>query len=194
MKTGEFPLSIPDLTEELIKIGVIQHPDPVLSKIADAVEIKRDELQFLFETLSDSLNKVSSLYDFTNGIGIAAPQLGISKRAVLFGDRLNELIFVANPNWVATSTENDKRYEGCLSCWKCRGLVRRQTSVEVEGFDQRGNRINLCLRYVLARMAQHECDHLNGIIYPQRMDSGDSLIDLKQYETVKRSRHQPAFS
>jgi peptide deformylase len=113
-----------------------------------------------------------------NGAGLAAPQIGVPLQAVIFGVERNprypdaepvpytELV---NPVLTPLSDEVEEDWEGCLSVPGLRGLVPRYRHLRYEGFDPRGRRIRREVSGFHARVAQHECDHLAGILYPMRM-------------------------
>lgn len=112
------------------------------------------------------------------GIGIAAPQIGCNLRVVIFGfeDNLRypredsiPLTILINPVIKVLSAEMEDGWEGCLSVPGLRGLVPRYTNIEYSGFEPDGNRIIRIAEGFHARVVQHECDHLDGILYPQRM-------------------------
>jgi len=113
-----------------------------------------------------------------NGAGLAAPQIGVSQRVVIFGVQSNprypdaeEVPFtvLVNPKLVMLTREVDEDWEGCLSVPGMRGVVPRYTKLRYSGFDIEGNPIERVAEGFHARVVQHECDHLDGILYPQRM-------------------------
>jgi peptide deformylase len=114
-----------------------------------------------------------------NGAGLAAPQIGVPLRVVIFGMDRNprypdaegvpytELI---NPVLTPLSDDREDGWEGCLSVPGLRGVVPRFTALRYEGFDPQGNPIRREVDGFHARVVQHECDHLDGILYPMRME------------------------
>ena len=129
------------------------------------------ELDALLQDLRDTMAA-------QNGAGLAAPQIGVGLRVVIFGVDFNprypdaepvpytELV---NPVLTPLSGEMEDGWEGCLSVPGLRGVVPRYTALRYEGFDPRGNPIAREVSGFHARVAQHECDHLDGILYPRRM-------------------------
>ena len=115
-----------------------------------------------------------------NGAGLAAPQIGVNKRVVVFGYQTNprypnapavpETVLV-NPVIQALDDEMESAWEGCLSVPGMRGLVPRFRHIRYSGMDQYGNAIDREASDFHARVVQHECDHLDGIIYPQRIEN-----------------------
>jgi peptide deformylase len=113
-----------------------------------------------------------------NGAGLAAPQVGVSLRVVIFGVERNPRYPDAEPvpytelvNPVITILGDDEEdgWEGCLSVPGLRGVVPRYTALRYEGFDPLGNPIRREATGFHARVVQHECDHLDGVLYPMRM-------------------------
>jgi len=114
-----------------------------------------------------------------DGAGLAAPQIGVNLRVVIFGYENNPRYpdapsvpqtILINPTIVATSNQMDEAWEGCLSVPGMRGLVSRFTNIKYSGFDQKGNPIERVAADFHARVVQHECDHLDGILYPMRIE------------------------
>ena len=110
-----------------------------------------------------------------DGAGLAAPQIGVNLRVVIFGYENNPRYpdapsvpqtILINPIVEATTDEMDEAWEGCLSVPGMRGLVPRYTDIKYSGFDQKGNPIERVASGFHARVVQHECDHLDGILYP----------------------------
>jgi len=113
-----------------------------------------------------------------NGAGLAAPQIGVSRRVVIFGVDKNPrypdaeavpFTVLVNPKIVLLTREVEEDWEGCLSVPGMRGLVPRYTKLRYSGFDEHGNAVERVAEGFHARVVQHECDHLDGILYPQRM-------------------------
>jgi peptide deformylase len=118
------------------------------------------------------------------GAGLAAPQIGVSWRVVIFGVDRNPrypdaepvpFTVLVNPKLVVLTREVEEDWEGCLSVPGLRGLVPRYTKLRYAGFDAEGQPIERVADGFHARVVQHECDHLDGILYPQRMTNLASL-------------------
>jgi len=113
-----------------------------------------------------------------DGAGLAAPQIGVSLRVVVFGfqtnprypqaDAVPETVLI-NPVIQPLNEERNDGWEGCLSVPGMRGVVSRYSHIRYTGFDPLGARIDREAHGFHARVVQHECDHLHGILYPQRM-------------------------
>jgi peptide deformylase len=114
-----------------------------------------------------------------DGAGLAAPQIGVSLRVVIFGfddnprypdaDSVPYTVLI-NPVLTPLSDETEEGWEGCLSVPGLRGLVPRWRRLRYTGVDQFGNRIDRSVDGFHARVVQHECDHLDGILYPARIE------------------------
>lgn len=114
-----------------------------------------------------------------NGAGIAAPQIGVNLRVVIFGFEKNSRYpdapvipqtVLINPVITPLDGNIEAGWEGCLSVPGMRGLVPRHARIRYCGFDQFGNSIDREVEGFHARVVQHECDHLDGILYPQRIE------------------------
>jgi peptide deformylase len=137
---------------------IVQDPDPVLREIAKPVPKVTPNIQKLLGDLADTM------YD-AEGVGIAAPQIGISKRVIVVdvGDE-HGLIEMVNPEIVQSEGEQ-LGPEGCLSIPGITGDVSRKKKITVTGLDRNGKSITIVAEDFLARAFQHEVDHLNGILF-----------------------------
>jgi peptide deformylase len=145
---------------------------PVLRERALPVE------QFGTPELHALLQDMKETMATKNGAGLAAPQIGVGRRIVIFGVDKNprypdaeEVPFtvLVNPKLVMLTREVEEDWEGCLSVPGMRGVVPRYTKLRYTGFDVDGNPIDRVAEGFHARVVQHECDHLDGILYPQRI-------------------------
>lgn len=151
---------------------VLRMGDPRLLQAAEPVtEFNTTELDDLVQNMFDTMSA------FT-GAGLAAPQIGVSKRLVIFGVEANPrypdvqpvpTTVLINPRLEALTKEMDEAWEGCLSVPGMRGLVPRFTQLRYSGYDQNGNEFTREVTGFHARVVQHECDHLDGILYPRRI-------------------------
>jgi peptide deformylase len=163
---------------------VLRMGHPLLRQVASPVaNFQSAELAALVADMDDTMR---ALY----GAGIAAPQIGVSLRVVIFEVTENPryphvapvpYTVLINPVVTALDAEEEEGWEGCLSVPGMRGLVPRARRVRYRGFDLGGAPIDRTVEGFHARVVQHEVDHLDGILYPQRVrdlqDSGfeDSL-------------------
>ncbi len=151
---------------------VLRMGDPRLWRVSEPV--RRFGTRELEELLVDLRDTMAA----ENGAGLAAPQIGVGLRVVIFGVESNprypdaesvpytELV---NPVLTPLSDEIEEGWEGCLSVPGLRGVVPRYAALRYEGFDPKGRRIRREVSGFHARVVQHECDHLDGILYPMRM-------------------------
>ena len=156
---------------------VIQMGHPVLRQIAEPVtaeELKSDGFQRLCDDLLDTMLD----YD---GVGLAAPQVGVSKRVVVLElDEDEGPEFLVNPVIEVLADTTRHTWEGCLSVEGMRGRVERPDHVRVLAFDRDGSRKGYELEGYPAVVVQHECDHLDGVLYVDKADPR-SLAFLREY-------------
>jgi peptide deformylase len=130
------------------------------------------ELHVLLADMRDTMHA-------QNGAGLAAPQIGVGLRVVIFGFERNErypdaeavpYTELINPVWTPLSDEREEGWEGCLSVPGLRGVVPRFRRLRYRGFAPSGEVIERDVEGFHARVVQHECDHLDGILYPMRIE------------------------
>jgi peptide deformylase len=152
--------------------------DPILlQRSAEVVAIDAQSLAPLLDDMWDTMAA-------ENGAGLAAPQIGVLQRVVIFGYENNprypdapavpETVLI-NPEITVLDETLEDGWEGCLSVPGLRGVVPRHRVIRYRGFDQHGNSIEREAEGFHARVVQHECDHLDGVLYPQRMS------DMRQF-------------
>ncbi len=139
-----------------------------------AVEVERFGTQELAALLQDMRDTMAHL----NGAGLAAPQIGVSLRVVIFGVTANPRYpdaeevpdtVLINPELIPLSDDIEEGWEGCLSVPGMRGWVPRWSRLRYAGYDEHGRRFERTVQSFHARVVQHECDHLDGILYPMRI-------------------------
>ena len=152
---------------DILKMG-----NPDLLKVSELVDFEKDDLTTLIEDMKETMKA-------NDGAGLAAPQIGVFKRLVIFGfdtnDRYPEadsvpFTVLINPIITPLSDEQENGWEGCLSVPGLRGVVPRYTHIRYEGYDAEGNKIEREVEDFHARVVQHECDHLDGILYPMKIE------------------------
>jgi peptide deformylase len=152
---------------DILKMG-----NPDLLRVSEPVDFKKDDLTTLIEDMKETMKA-------NDGAGLAAPQIGVFKRLVIFGfdtnDRYPEagsvpFTVLINPIITPLSDEQENGWEGCLSVPGLRGVVPRYTHIRYEGYDAEGNKIEREVEDFHARVVQHECDHLDGILYPMKIE------------------------
>ena len=151
---------------------VLRMGDPRLLRVAQPVaEFGTPQLRNLIADMFDTMRDLS-------GAGLAAPQIGVDLRVVIFGfqssprypqaEPVPETILI-NPVLTPLSDEMEDGWEGCLSVPGLRGVVPRHATLRYQGFDLEGRAIDRSVSGFHARVVQHECDHLDGILYPMRV-------------------------
>ncbi len=152
---------------EILKMG-----DPRLLRVAAPVEaFDTPELHALVADMFDTMRAA-------NGAGLAAPQIGVDMQLVIFGFDRNERYpdakpvpetVLLNPTIEPLAAEVEDGWEGCLSVPGLRGVVPRFARIRYRGFDLQGRPVERDAEGFHARVVQHECDHLLGMLYPMRV-------------------------
>ncbi|MCY4606392.1 MAG: peptide deformylase [Gemmatimonadetes bacterium] len=132
---------------------------------------------------------IETMIDY-EGIGLAAPQVFEPLRLIVLGDPAADpqdeaaipLTVLFNPQFTAQSPECLDAWEGCLSIPQLRGVVPRAAAVEVRGYDREGRAVELEAEGLFARVLQHEIDHLDGVLFLDRMDDLQTLTFLEEYQ------------
>lgn len=154
-------------SREVLRMG-----DARLLRVAEKVTVfNSDELHALLADMRDTMHAM-------NGVGLAAPQIGVNLRVVIFevegnprypeAEAVPQTVLI-NPQITRMKNNKEEDWEGCLSVPGMRGLVPRFTHIRYQGFDEYGAVIDRTVSGFHARVVQHECDHLDGILYPMRM-------------------------
>jgi peptide deformylase len=164
---------------------ILQLGNPTLRQLARPVEDLQDPaLQRLIDELIETLTA-------SGGVGIAAPQVGLSLRLMVVASHPTPRYPYApempplpllNPQVVSHSGEMEKGWEGCLSVPGMRGLVPRSLSVTVDYLDRQGMPQQQTFHDFVARIFQHEYDHLQGIVFVDRVDSTHELMTEQEYQ------------
>ena len=154
------------MIREVLRMG-----DPRLWQVSAPVkEFNTGELDELLVDMRDTMAHL-------NGAGLAAPQIGVLLRVVIFGVKSNPRYpdveevpdtVLINPVLTPLAEEQEEGWEGCLSVPGMRGVVPRYRRLRYSGFDETGRRFEREVEGFHARVVQHECDHLEGILYPMR--------------------------
>lgn len=174
--------------QEVLRMG-----HPILHQIARPVgDANTAEIQQLIHDLRDTMRA-------RNGAGLAAPQIGQSVQVVIYGTGLPnprypgapiiaETVLI-NPSLEPIGTEVESGWEGCLSVPGLRGEVRRWKQLRIQALDSSGQEFERVVEGFEARVIQHECDHLNGILFPQKLTSSQHFGYI---EELIRSGQIPA--
>jgi peptide deformylase len=168
----------------ILKVARMGHP--VLREKAKPID-PRDITSAVVQKLIDDMMETMQEY---HGIGLAAPQVhegvrifvaGIEKEHKRTGDTEIVPIAIVNPEVTALGRDLVEDWEACLSIPDIRGRVPRNRRVRVRGFDRDGQPLDLELENFSARVVQHEGDHLNGVLFFDRMKSFESLAFMEEY-------------
>ncbi|MGW0844247.1 peptide deformylase [Streptomyces sp. NPDC002787] len=178
-------------SQQMRDLGVVQHGAPVLAEPARPFDLpaEREAAEQTVEMLFASIERIARVHTFAKGMGIAAPQIGIGRAAAVVQppDDGAGAIVLLNPRVTAASEENDEQYEGCLSFFDVRGLVPRPLRITVETTALDGTTVTTVYERGLARLIAHEIDHLDGLLYLNRMRPGVDPIPVEQYRQTGRS-------
>jgi peptide deformylase len=164
----------------ILKVARMGHP--VLREHArplDKSDLKSAAIQKLIDDMIDTMHEY-------HGVGLAAPQVheGLRIFVALLDedpDAKSEAAVIINPEIVPNGSAIEEGWEGCLSIPDIRGMVPRYTDIRLKAIDRSGRTIDLPLKNFAARVAQHETDHLDGVLFFDRMKSFNSLAFLDEY-------------
>jgi peptide deformylase len=161
--------------------------DPVLRERAAEVGAVDDEVRRLAKAMFNAMYEA-------DGVGLAAPQVGIPRRIIVVDPREEGVtpMAIINPRVVTAAASTEKAEEGCLSIPGVREVVERPASVTVEGLDLEGSPLTIDAEGLHARVLQHEVDHLDGVLFLDRLSPLKRRLALKRWEKVKPvSDHVP---
>ena len=169
-------------SEAMQALGIVQRGDPILSQVARSFDLpaEAEDARRVAVELASAIQRVETAHTFGKGVGIAAPQIGINRAAALVRTPDNETITLLNPR-VIEEVPGDEQYEGCLSFFDVRGIVPRPLVLHVEHQDTDGSRRITVFERAVARLVAHEVDHLNGVLYTERMRPGVEPIPVSEY-------------
>jgi peptide deformylase len=166
----------------ILKVARMGHP--VLRAVArpiEKAEIKSPALQRLIDDMIDTMLEY-------HGVGLAAPQVHESVRLFVAqpaaGDKTDEAaatLVIINPEITPVGSDIVEGWEGCLSVPDIRGRVPRAREIRIRGWNRRGERIDIRAEDFAARVMQHETDHLDGVLFFDRMRSFETLTFLDEY-------------
>jgi peptide deformylase len=154
---------------------LVQADNPLLRQKSKKVKRFGQALQNLIDDMVETMHAI-------NGLGLAAPQIGVSQQVIVIQLPENEedpqsgkLYVLCNPEIVRTAGEEEESDEGCLSVPGFVGDVRRAAVVTVKGLDRHGKKIRIKAEGLLAQAFQHEIDHINGVLFIDRVDSPEKI-------------------
>jgi peptide deformylase len=154
--------------------------DPVLREKAAPVEEVTDEIRTLIADMFDTMYA-------EEGVGLAAPQVGVGSRVIVVDPRDEDIepFALVNPGIVELGTELVRDEEGCLSIPGLKEIVERPATVKVEALDREGRPVTIEAGGLVARILQHEVDHLDGILFVDRVSALKRRMLLKRWQKVK---------
>ena len=153
----------------------------VLRRRADEVEQVDDELRTLIDDMFETMYKAE-------GVGLAGPQIGVSRRVIVVDvhEEGTEPFAMVNPRIVESDAGREKAEEGCLSIPGLTAAVERPIRVVVEGLDRDGQPIRIAGDGLLGRCLQHEIDHLDGVLFVDRVSALQRSILLRKWKKQQR--------
>jgi peptide deformylase len=164
----------------ILKVARMGHPAlRQRGRLLEKGDLKSPITQKLIDDMIETMHEY-------NGVGLAAPQVHVSLRlfvALLVDepDGRSDATVVINPEIVPNSQAREEGWEGCLSIPDIRGMVPRYTDITLRALDREGRSVELRLKGFPARVAQHETDHLDGVLFFDRMTSMQSLTFLEEF-------------
>ncbi len=171
------------------KLKIVYYPDPVLRKVAAPIEEIDDSWAKIAEKMCELMREAE-------GVGLAAPQVGLSKRMFVAnwtGDSADDLVFI-NPELKDAADEVGPYEEGCLSIPEVRGEVRRPLGITIEAQNLMGERFTMTSDELPARIWQHEYDHLEGVLILDRMGPMEKLANRRLIKDLeKRFRDRKGY-
>jgi peptide deformylase len=176
-------------SERMASIGIEQVGSPILREKATAFELpaEAEDARRVVSELYSAIERAAAIHHFAKGLGVAAPQIGIGRAAAVVRTANGELITLINPQIVEESAETDDQYEGCWSFFDVRGKLARPLAIHVEHQDVDGRTQITSFELGVARLVAHEIDHLNGVLYTDRMTAGVEPIPVSDYRGTGES-------
>lgn len=160
----------------LLKIRIDE--DPILRKKAKDVKSFDSSIKKLIDDM------IETMYD-APGVGLAAPQVGVSKKIVIIDpDDGQGLQVLVNPKIIKIEGDEEEGLEGCLSVPGIYGMVKRQLSITVKALNRKGKGITIDVTGFRARVIQHEIDHLNGIIFTDKATKLRKVVEETEEERI----------
>jgi peptide deformylase len=162
--------------------GIRKYGDPILRKKAEPVKVFNAELKQLFQDMLETMYS-------SGGMGLAANQIGILSRIIVLDASTRDSTIVmglANPEVIESSREKDEFEEGCLSFPGINEKIARPKKVKVKAFDADGNEVMIDASGLLAIVLQHEIDHINGIVFTDRMSPVRRMLHNKDLKELKK--------
>lgn len=151
-----------------------------------ALREKAKRVSTIDESIYKLIDDMVATMQQANGVGLAAPQIGVALRVVVIKMPEEELLAIINPEIVKRSGEREV-IEGCLSAPGYQGVIKRSTSVIVKGLNREGKRIRVKATGLKAQALEHELDHLDGVLYIDHIESEDKIYKIEPETSTSRT-------
>ena len=165
-------------------LGVVQEGDPILASPTRRFDLpsESEDARRVITELQAAVIRIAEVHTFGKGVGLAAPQIGIDRAAAIVKPpRSDSAVTLLNPRIIEQSDDTDEQYEGCLSFFDVRGEVPRPLTICVEHADIDGTAKLTQFDRGMARLVAHEIDHLDGMLYKDRMPDSRDPIPVTEY-------------
>ncbi len=161
-------------------LGIRIMGDPVLRQKAEPLQAVDEDIRRLIKDMFDTMYQA-------DGVGLAAPQVGVSQRVIVIDPHEQDVkpFGLVNPVIVQSGDDVERGEEGCLSIPGLKDIVERPAAVVVEALDGDGQPVRIEAEGLLARVLQHEVDHLDGILFVDRVSPLKRKMLLKRWQKVK---------
>jgi peptide deformylase len=161
---------------------------------SEVLRARAEEIQEIDDALRSLVRDMFETMYAAEGIGLAGPQVGVSRRVIVVDvhDEVHPPFALINPRVVESGRESEKGEEGCLSIPGVSGLVERPVRVVVEGLNERGESVRIEADELLARCLQHEIDHLDGVLFIDRLSPLKRNMILKKYKSLRAAEEKSA--
>lgn len=167
-------------------MDIVTYPEEVLRQEAEPIDEITDEVRDLAEKMTETMFR-------QEGIGLAAPQIGVNKRLIVV-DLEDDFHILVNPEIAEESEEEESMEEGCLSVPGPEAPVNRAKEVVVKGINLDGEEVELHREGLAARVFQHEVDHVNGILFIDQLSEAERSLTLREYRKIQEEGGEEAGS
>ncbi|KTC64737.1 polypeptide deformylase [Legionella adelaidensis] len=176
---------------------LLEKKNPILRQKAEPV----DPAEIGAPWLKDLIAELFEVMKEQGAVGVAAPQIGVSKRVIVFSSAYTKRrkieknipdTALINPTIRILTDEKERGFEGCLNCGELRGEVARFYEIEYSGLDEQGNLVNKKATDLEARILQHEVDHLDGILFLDRVADPKNIMTLEELQKLVSQTNKQA--
>lgn len=167
-----------------MNLEIRKYPDPILRRRASKIEVIDNEVRHLADQLVQTLL-------LRGGLGLAAPQIGVLQRMIVV-DTPELFTILINPVIVEASQQKVLGIEGCLSLPGVEAEVERALAIKVQALTLEGEQVEFLANDLVARVIQHEIDHLDGILFLDHLSEARRMLLLKEYKHKRKERAEEA--